>query len=229
MKTIELISGNKGGVGKSWFSSVRVHLAAERGEKVHIIETDTGNPDVLAAYLTCQHERVSGTAISLDSQNGWIGLLDAIENQTEDTRIIVNHGARGNFGVSENGSLFFENLQELGANLQVFWLLNAELDGLKSLKEFIENTGKSDVCCALNTHFGSASDFDLYKKSKIRAAVQNAGGKETFFPALAERVARAMRVNNLTFSALDSLPLSNRLAARDFLKRCEAAFETAGV
>ncbi|MBQ5158889.1 protein mobD, partial [Citrobacter freundii] len=45
-KSIYLIGGSKGGVGKSLVTMATVDYLQERGESVLLIESDTSNPDV---------------------------------------------------------------------------------------------------------------------------------------------------------------------------------------
>ena len=67
-KSIYLIGGSKGGVGKSLVTMATVDYLQERGESVLLIESDTSNPDVWKAYK----ESTETELINLDEADGWI-------------------------------------------------------------------------------------------------------------------------------------------------------------
>ena len=71
-KSIYLIGGSKGGVGKSLVTMATVDYLQERGESVLLIESDTSNPDVWKAYK----ESTETELINLDEADGWIQLVN---------------------------------------------------------------------------------------------------------------------------------------------------------
>ena len=49
-KPVYMVSGSKGGVGKSIVSMSLIHYLSKRDEKLLLIDADTANPDVGKAY-----------------------------------------------------------------------------------------------------------------------------------------------------------------------------------
>lgn len=229
MKSVYFVSGDKGGVGKSWVSSALVHVLSENGAGVHIVETDSGNPDVYAPYVTASREGVTGIGVDLDSADGWLALIDTVEALPDGTAIVINHGARGLMGAVEHGAVFFNNISALGVSLKALWVINCEKDGLVALKNFMQVCGNAQVFVVMNGFFGAQSKFSQYLESSLRKSVLDGGGQELFFPVLPERVASKMRNERKHFGALDDLPISNRLASKTFLDTVAERFSAAGV
>jgi hypothetical protein len=69
-RSIFLVGGGKGGVGKSLFSMTVVDYLDGTGGGPFLVETDTSVPDV---YKTYKGE-VGGELVNLDEREGWIDL-----------------------------------------------------------------------------------------------------------------------------------------------------------
>lgn len=156
-------------------------------------------------------------------------MIDVIESQADETAIVINHGARGNRGAIEYGAVFFDNLQEIGVDLKILWVLNAEKDGVVSLKNFKKICGNAGIYVVMNSFFGPQAKFEVFLTSDLRKEILASGGNECFFPTLPERVASRMRNERKHFKCLDAMPISNRLAGKTFLQAVAERFETAGV
>jgi Mrp family chromosome partitioning ATPase len=66
-----MVSGSKGGVGKSIVSMSLIHYLSKRDEKLLLIDADTANPDVGKAY----GKTVETVYINLDGKDGWMDLV----------------------------------------------------------------------------------------------------------------------------------------------------------
>ena len=94
------IFGSKGGVGKSMTAHASIDHLLNTGRQVLFIETDTDNPDVWRC-LERDAEGASGRAlagvvmhaISLDEREGWMDLVDII-NEHRDRVVVINTAAR---------------------------------------------------------------------------------------------------------------------------------------
>ena len=102
MNTLFFSSGQKGGVGKSLVSFALIDYLTERKKHpVHLIESDTSNPDVGKAH---EASPVTVTLNQLDDVEGWMSLLDTIEHN-QLTNFVVNTAARSQSGFEQHYTL----------------------------------------------------------------------------------------------------------------------------
>jgi hypothetical protein len=185
-KSIYLIGGSKGGVGKSLVTMATVDYLQERGESVLLIESDTSNPDV------------------------WIQLVNLCDSKP-DSVVVINTAARNNKGVSTYGETLNSTLAELKRKLVTLWVINRQRDSLELLKEYMDAIPNSAVHVVRNGHFGEEKKFELYNGSKLRTAVEERGGKSVTFPDLADRVSDDIYSKRMSIAiALKELPIGNR-------------------
>ena len=205
-KSIYLIGGSKGGVGKSLVTMATVDYLQERGESVLLIESDTSNPDVWKAYK----ESTETELINLDEADGWIQLVNLCDSKP-DSVVVINTAARNNKGVSTYGETLNSTLAELKRKLVTLWVINRQRDSLELLKEYMDAIPNSAVHVVRNGHFGEEKKFELYNGSKLRTAVEERGGKSVTFPDLADRVSDDIYSKRMSIAiALKELPIGNR-------------------
>jgi hypothetical protein len=200
------VGGSKGGVGKSMMTMATLDYLIERGDRVALIETDTSNHDVWNAY----HEQVPSGLFDLDRADGWIDFVNTCDTHRDRT-VVVNTAARNNVAVRQHGQTLNASLDELGAKLMTLWMINRQRDGLELLQEFIEAVPKADVHVVRNGHFGDERQFELYNQSKIKATIEQRGGRSLMLPDLADRVADDVYSQRIALNvAAKSLPIGNR-------------------
>ena len=205
-KSIYLIGGSKGGVGKSLVTMATVDYLQERGESVLLIESDTSNPDVWKAYK----ESTETELINLDEADGWIQLVNLCDSKP-DSVVVINTAARNNKGVSTYGETLNSTLEELKRKLVTLWVINRQRDSLELLKEYMDAIPNSAVHVVRNGHFGEEKKFELYNGSKLRTAVEERGGQSVTFPDLADRVSDDIYSKRMSIAvALKELPIGNR-------------------
>jgi cellulose biosynthesis protein BcsQ len=132
-KPIYLVSGSKGGVGKSIVAMALTHYFVTRGVKVFLIDADTANPDVGKTY----GKTIDVAYINLDEKDGWMDLANRLAEQP-DFAAIINTPARSGEGVKHYGSLLADSLPDLGRELVTLWVINSQRDSLQLLKEYLE-------------------------------------------------------------------------------------------
>ena len=182
-----VVGGGKGGVGKSLVAAGLIDTAIEQKRNVLLIESDTSVPDVYKAY----NGIVKSLAIDLDNKEGWITLLDAL-NDNEGTAIL-NTGARNDKGVKLFGSLLMTALPELKCQLETLWVIGRDRSSVELLANYMEAMKHGVIHVVRNTHYGDGEKFQLYNESTTRKKIESAGGKTIDFPDLADRVANAIR------------------------------------
>jgi hypothetical protein len=205
-KRIYLVGGSKGGVGKSLVSMAVLDHLQKAGEKLLLVESDTSNPDVWKSYK----EHVPCELVNLDDADGWIRLVNLCDEH-RDSVVVINTAARNNEGVARYGVTLNSTLEELGRDLTTLWVINRQRDSLELLKEYLETIGSTTVHVMRNGYFGEEKKFELYNDSKIRAVVEERGGKSLLFPDLADRVSDDLYSKRLAIAtAATSLQIGNR-------------------
>lgn len=205
-KSIYLIGGSKGGVGKSLVAMATVDYLQDRGESVLLIESDTSNPDVWRAYK----DSAETALINLDEANGWIELVNLCDEKP-DSVVVLNTAARNNDSVSAYGETLGSTLKELKRKLVTLWVINRQRDSLELLKKYMTAIPTANVHVMRNEYFGEEKKFELYNDSQLRASVEERGGRSLSFPDLADRVSDDIYNKRLSiFRALKELPIGNR-------------------
>lgn len=229
MKNVYLVSGNKGGVGKSWVALTLIEYIRKQDKTVHIVETDSGNPDVYTPYVKHEEEGVTGTTINMRNAEALEEFVDAIAGAEADC-IVVNAAAGDNENLNTQ-QVFYENIAELDCELTVMWVCNAEKDGIVALKKFINETNaeKKDIVVVMNKKSTENESAFGYLNTALREEIKNAGGREMFFPVLPVRIAQQMRDAKETFAVAMQKNITNKLCAQTFLKNAFRNFEQAGV
>ena len=204
------IGGSKGGVGKSMTTMAALDYLLSEGSSVVLVECDNANPDVYRAY---QH-LVPAERTDLDDADGWIHLVNLCDKHRGST-VVVNTAARNNVAVSRYGQTLDSSIEALGTELDAWWVINRQRDGMELLKEFMEAMPRARVHVVRNGYFGDERKFELYNSSKLRALVEGRGGKSVTLPDLADRVADDIYTQRLSLcAAFKALPIGNRAELR---------------
>jgi hypothetical protein len=224
-KTIFLVGGGKGGVGKSLMSMALLDFLHTTGRRPFLVETDTSVPDVFKTY----GEAVGGELVNLDEREGWIDLVNLVESGPEST-FVINTGARNQTGISNFGRTLSKALPELDRKLAVLWMIDRKRESLELLSDFREAIPEAVVHVVRNMYLGAEKKFELYNGSKMRAAIESCGGRSLNLPELADRVTDAMNKGRLTVErAVGELSLGDRMELERWRDDCKAMLsEVAG-
>lgn len=222
-KAIYLVGGSKGGVGKSMVTMSLVDYLTNHGEKVVLIETDTSNPDVYKTYA----DTVDCHVANLEDADGWIQLVNVCgDPDNTESVIVINTRAANNQGVQKYGETLNSTLEELGRKLIVLWVINRQRDSLELLKDFRDNLPEALVHVIRNGYFGDESKYQLYNSSKVRAAIEEAGGLSLTFPDMADLLADDIYTKRLTIEkAAAELPIGNRAELKRWRTLAAALFD----
>ena len=209
---IYMVSGSKGGVGKSIVSMALIDYLQQLSKKIMMIETDSSNPDVYKAY---EKDDIELEVCNLDEQDGWFKLIDLIENNS-DHDIVINTASRNIDGIRKNNKLFITSLKRLEKKINVLWVINRQRDSIELLQQFCDinkDSGVTDeitIYVIRNLYFGSEYSFEIYNDSKLVKRIDDAGGMTLNFPDLADRITDKMNTDRLSIArALEILPTSN--------------------
>lgn len=220
-KPIILIGGGKGGVGKSLLSMATLDYLMTAGENVVLVETDTSVPDVYKQYK----DHVVSELVNLDEREGWIELANLIESKP-DSHIVINTGARNQTGISNFGKTLSGALAELKRKLVVLWLIDRKRESLELLSDFMEALPDAELHIVRNNYLGTEKKFELYNSSKMRAGLEEKGGRSLNFPELADRVTDAMNKQRLTIAkAAAEFSLGDRMEVQRWRQECKEMLE----
>jgi hypothetical protein len=214
-KQIYMVGGSKGGVGKTLMSLALIDFIGE--QNINLIETDTSNPDVYKVMSERVHKAYS---ISLDEKNGWLDLIDVIDD-SPDHPVVINTRAANNVGMSTFGDLLIEASNLIKRPITVFWVLNTDRDGVALLKSFLQQFGHNKnivVHVVLNLKFGDVDSF-IYQGSETAKLVEARGGKTITIPELADRVRVKVYNERQSLSVVATQgSLGNRIEAEHWRK-----------
>ncbi len=221
--SIHLVSGAKGGVGKSLVTMGLLDYLGE--ESPALLETDITNPDVGKSY---QKEVGKFAALDIGHEEGWIDLANFLA--ATESPVVIN--AAAGLGSSDSVKNLGDGLVELGRDLRVFWVLNTQRDGLTLLKSFLDEIGESTrirVDAVRNGFFGGPEDFKLFNE-KIKDMIIERGGTVLDFPVLAKRCVDPLYIDRLSiFRAEEALPFGSRLELKRWRKLVHEMFASAEV
>jgi MinD-like ATPase involved in chromosome partitioning or flagellar assembly len=218
LKTIFLVGGGKGGVGKSLMSMALLDFLESDGQRPFLVETDTSVPDVFKTYA----EAVAGEPVNLDEREGWIDLVNLVESSPEST-FVINTGARNQTGVSNFGRTLSKALPELGRKLVVLWMIDRKRESLELLTDFADAIPEAEVHVVRNLYLGTEKKFELYNGSKMKTAIESKGGRSLNLPELADRVTDAMNKGRLTIErAIAELSLGDRMELERWRDECKS-------
>lgn len=220
MKKIYFVGGGKGGVGKSTVSIALVDFLLREKNEIFLVETDTSNPDVGKIFS----KNVPMEAINLDFKDGWIKLINKIE-ENADKDFVINTAARNNIGLVQFGPMLCDALDPLDRMLETLWVINRQRDSLNLLSEYMKTITRGRITVLRNLYFGASEKFELFNDSKIKIVIEERGGAAIDFPDLADRITDIMTAQRLTFDDLyGALALGDRLEIESFRGTCCEAF-----
>lgn len=206
MKKIFSLDSLKGGTGKSLVGTAIVDVALSAGKKVLIVEADMSNPVLGKIY---NDQEIYSTELLV--KEDFIELATKIKESDAEI-VVINNAAVHAW--EQFGRYVINNTEEFGAaELNVFWVANAEKDVLEKCVDFHEKCPAAKIHFCMNDHFGGRRGFDLWKGSKIRTKILEAGGSELVFPDIATRVAGEIRNRRLPWSKVEELDFGDRIEA----------------
>jgi hypothetical protein len=203
---IVLVSGSKGGVGKSIATMAVLDYLTSANRFVKLMETDLANPDVWKSY----GRSVESELVDLDQEDGWISLVNTFEADPHST-YVINTPARNNEAVRQHGAILLDSLKELERRLVTLWIINRQRDSLELLESYLESMPLGTVHVIRNGYFGDARKFELYEQSAVKRAIKEQGGLSLYLPDLADRVTDALYTDRITLEeAATQLKLGDR-------------------
>lgn len=215
MARLVLVSGDKGGVGKSFYSRLLLNWYQRAGVPVRAYDTDKSNP-TLERYFS---DSDSIGLLDVESPESLDELLESLANAPKEEVFLLDCAARTFDSIHKwMIDVDFEALTgERGIELTIAFVLGADKDSLRILKTIFEEIGAAAKFVVI-MNYGRASSFALYEDSQTRQKLKAAGAVEVVLPALLEKSTLQLDRLNLPFvEAIDHEKV--QLADRARVKR----------
>jgi hypothetical protein len=226
---IYLITGSKGGVGKSMLVRVVMDQLLLAGKKVVYFESDTSNPDVWMSLLRDAEdpsgETIDGVVaytVRLEEEQSWADIVTAIDEHPDHT-VVIGTASRTSEGIQTHGHILRALLPELARKLVTLWVIDEQKDSIKLLKEHLSVFPDVETHVIKNSKHGPNS-FGLYDGSKLRTSIESKGGLSIVMPRLGLGIVTKLYSDRLDIArALDVLPMANRYLLTNFRNACGKA------
>ncbi len=211
MKRIVLVTGDKGGVGKSFTSRLLLDWYLSKGEKIKAYDTDKTNSTLYRFYQDSISENLDLNQLDTDSQETLDQFLNDILDENETNTYMLDCGARtlDRLFVWMKEVGFSEIAKEHGVLITVAFVLAPEKDCVQILKDvMLELNDQVDYVIIKNK--GKGSDFRIYEESQTRQKlIGELNAKEIDIPPLFQKTALEVDRKNMPFSiAKESTALS---------------------
>lgn len=202
-----VISGGKGGTGKSTVAISAVAWALLRGMTLSIYDGDAENTDVLKP---AERRGVHCAAVDLHVADGWLAVADGLEQRVADLTIVNTPG--GITGCSlQHEHMLRAVAQEMGVNLSMVFVLNRQRDSVEILKRLLDGlddaygadsgiSARWTVRAVRNLYWGEAPKFVRFNGSAQSKRVDSIFD----FPDLHDLVADKVIDSRLLFDDFDA-------------------------
>ena len=227
---IVIITGDKGGTGKSVVARMLLDIYRDRKYNCIAYDCDESNPQLYRHY----HKLAPGVrTLKLNRRGGADALQDDLKQFSPRVSLVdLPAGAAEYFrSISQDISLFY-NAERFGYKVTMISVLNRQKDSISQLKKLVEFCGdKVDYVIVKNLYWGEEYKFTRYNNSKTRKAVQKLGAVELEFPELFDDIFDLVDEGDLTFrEAIDSerLTISNQSRIFNWVENCEVELQKAG-
>lgn len=221
-KRIIFVTGDKGGVGKSFAARALLQYYLDANLPCHAIDIDPVNP--------CLHQHYPNNTVQIDLTES--GALDQIQ---EDLRynplILVDCAARSLHDLNAWLDELDIHKEQYGFHVSItfVFVITPDKSCTAIMSQALDMFGKqSSYLVIRNSAMGK--DFSIYENSKLRKRLfEEFGGKEIVLPQLLERTVVFLGKNDLGFrEAIDDgqARLADRSRVHGFLRKAYAQFDT---
>lgn len=222
---IIIVSGSKGGVGKSLATMALLDYFTTNHKLLKLIDADVNNPDV----FRCYGRQTNGEVLDLDDVEGWIQLVNLCDAAPYKA-VVVNTPAQSNVAVAKHVEILVNSLRELARPLITLWVINRQRDSLELLSDYMTHVNAGLVHVVCNGYFGEEKKFELYQGSTLRETLLGLGGKSMFLPDLSDRVTDDLYSKRTTLAeASQVFKLGDRVELQRWRNSVGAMFAEIGV
>jgi hypothetical protein len=220
-KRLVFVTGDKGGVGKSFTARTLVQRNLDMSQPCHAYDIDPVNPSL--------HQYYPENTIRLDLEEP--GALDQIRNDLEfNSLLLVDCAARSlhelDVWFRELGLL--RQRQDLRLAVTFVFVITPDKSCTAIMSEALDMFGHdADYLVVKNLKMGK--DFSIYENSKLRKRLlEEYQGKEITLPPLLERTVVLLDRHDLGFNRAlvdDRVTVADRSRVRGFLEQAYLEFD----
>jgi hypothetical protein len=221
-KRLVFVTGDKGGVGKSFTARTLVQHNLDTDQPCHAYDIDPVNPNL--------HQYYPENTIRLNLEKP--GALDQIRNDLEFNQLLlVDCAARS---LHELDSWFrelglFHQRQDLRLGITFVFVITPDKSCTAIMSEALDMFGhEAEYIVVKNLKMGK--DFSIYENSKLRKRLlEEFQGKEITLPPLLERTVVLLDRHDLGFNRAlvdDRVTVADRSRVKGFLAQAYAEFDT---
>ena len=246
-RTVNIINGAKGGTGKTLFARLLYATLDQAEAKVVGIDSDQENPEFSSFHADPERFAVPTVdCLSLDGGKKLVTLLSgevdpsvasrlpALAHRCPADVVIVDMPAASSTKLREQIDVFdlIPACGEMGYGVTIISVISTSYAPIESMSRMLDFCGDTVRWVVVKNQYfasdGVKESFSLWDESKERKRVKKYGGVEIELPRLADTTFKAIQASYIPFTALDSLPLGDKLLARSFVRRGRAQIESAG-
>jgi hypothetical protein len=223
IKTILMVHGDKGGVGKYTFASLAADYVLQNFGKVAVVEGDAVVGDVGPRFINCENASVIHVDLARSdmSEDAVVRLFTLIEQNADMAdHIIINTPASASKTLDGQADLIKPAIEALVYKLIVAWLIDiGDESAILSAKS--ELCKLADIKVAVRSERIKESKLLLWEKRQERKDWLKTSGIEVVVPAPSERVIEKTRISN-TYSEIildTKLSIIERVAIKRWVEK----------
>jgi hypothetical protein len=231
-KRLVMITGDKGGTGKSTFARGLLDIYQHREIPCRAYDGDRRNAQLYRHY---QNTDDSVTEIDIATQGAADELLDNLESNPSHIAMIDMPAGSGKwFEVLDRDIELIQTAAEWDCRLTLVSVMSPVKDSINALRILMDYCDdRVDYIAVKNLHFGEAPEYAKFNESKTRERFLDYGGREITMPKLFAASYNLMDEHDLTFRAAamtgSPLTLSHRSRVNQWLRQMETEVSQAGV
>ncbi len=224
MATINLIDGEKGGVGKSWVARTMLQYLIDNGIPVASIETDRSNPTLSNIY------KESRPAIFSENEK-MSDVADVIFEYALKKTVVVNLPAQSDRAVSQwiDTKGLLDLGKEHGVSFIKWFVSDGESDSLELFVKSLEHY-QGYITHVFIKNYGRCDEWAYFKAHEdVQKAITEYGVKVIEFPKLSDGRRIEINAKRLTFEDASNYPefgIIGRNQIKTYLREAYKAFES---
>jgi hypothetical protein len=228
LKVLILVTGDKGGTGKSTFARGLLDVLCHRGVQVAAYDGDRRNPQLFRHYRSIERGVMQ---LDVMAPGGADRLLDDMESNVAPVMLVdLPAGAGAALEDFERETGFLEGATELGYGVSLVSVLSPVRDSVNALRLLMEVLGEQASYVAVkNLHFGADEQFEIFDSSKAKQNLLQREGVMLSLPKLFSETYALVDNKSLTFrQASQELVMSQRRRVYQWLDVLEKELIVAG-
>ncbi|HEY9828801.1 MAG TPA: division plane positioning ATPase MipZ [Stenomitos sp.] len=228
LKVLILVTGDKGGTGKSTFARGLLDVLTHHGVKVAAYDGDRRNAQLFRHYRSLEG---GVTQLDVMETGGSDRLLDDMESEVAPVMLVdLPAGAGAALEEFEKETGFLEGATELGYQVSLVSVLSPVRDSVNALRVLMEEMGEQAAYVAVkNLHFGSDVQFEVFDESKAKQELLRREGLILSMPKLFGETFSLVDNKSLTFrQASQVLVMSQRRRVYQWLDALDRELVKAG-